>query len=486
VRRLAGTDASVEDYLMEEVLGSVSDEMARFLRRTSVLGRLNGPLCAAVLDDDDAHDLLDEACRSNLFVTAVDERSGWFRYHQVFADLLRQRLDAREPAMVPVLQARASAFFAEHDDLHQAIVYAAASGDGRRAARLLHDAERYRLLGHEYAAVRRLIDVIPADRGEYGPFCDALYALTLVLEGAEPSLVYERWQRLLPHREAPGVARLVDQALVWPFYGHVTEARDVGRRAYAAYRDETAAVWHAIAAVYGLALYAAGERAAARAVLERHLGEIVFPNARSWALATLSFAAVDEHDGPRAVACAEEAVALAEDVGGRTALEYSLAWQALANARCSVGDTDGAVEAVRHAGGVTSRLPGSLHHAVTVVVRARIALARRERSYARAAVVEARRIVERHDDVGVLETGLAQLEAALRRRGDDGLRGSLPTPAEQRLLELLPSELTLQQIADRAFIARSTANSHVRRLYRRLGVNSRVEAVRVARERGLL
>jgi DNA-binding NarL/FixJ family response regulator len=100
---------------------------------------------------------------------------------------------------------------------------------------------------------------------------------------------------------------------------------------------------------------------------------------------------------------------------------------------------------------------------------------------------ERARIVNRYPDVGVLGERLAAVEEALRRRSDDALLGSKPTPAELRLLELLPTDLTLKEIASQhLYVSIHTVTSHARRLYRRLGARTREEAVVAARERGLL
>ena len=95
--------------------------------------------------------------------------------------------------------------------------------------------------------------------------------------------------------------------------------------------------------------------------------------------------------------------------------------------------------------------------------------------------------IDRYPDVGVLATRLAAVEAALERRGGEALLGSRLTRAELRLLALLESDITLKQIAsEHLFVSIHTVTSHAQRLYRRLGVRNRAEAVAAARERGLL
>jgi LuxR family maltose regulon positive regulatory protein len=97
----------------------------------------------------------------------------------------------------------------------------------------------------------------------------------------------------------------------------------------------------------------------------------------------------------------------------------------------------------------------------------------------------ARETVDQYPDVGTLETRLARVEAALDRSAK-ALRGSQPTRAELRVLELLDSDRSLAQIADELYVSRETVKSHTKRLYRRLGARTREKAIATARERDLL
>jgi LuxR family maltose regulon positive regulatory protein len=480
------SDGDLGSYLVEEVLEALTPEMLRFLRRTSILPRLEGTLCEAVTQDPRAHELLRVARDSNLFVTPLAEGGGWVRYHPLFADLLQDQLQRTEPGLRAVLHTRASAWFEEAGLAEDAIRHAGEAGDGARAARLVHEAHADLLQGGQHATLRQIIDGLPRDRGAYGPFCTGLQALCRLLEGADPLLVSPVWDALERHRDAPGVARLVDQAAIWPFYGRLSRSVETARRAYALHRDGPPALWHSMAAMLGLALCFDGHAAEARWIVERHLDEVALPKSRAWALATLSFCAAEEGDYAEAEARGREGVAWVEATGAETALVCSVAYQALASALSGCGDQDAAAETIEHAFRVTSGLPGSLHHALTLMIRAKIRLAERARSYAAADAAQARSIVDRYPDVAALSASLATVEVAAERGGRETISGSAPTPAERRVLDLLPSGLSLAEIADRLFITRNTTKTHARNLYRRLGVQDRSSAVRVAYERGLL
>jgi LuxR family maltose regulon positive regulatory protein len=486
LRTFARSDRDLRGYLTEEVLAGLSPEMLRFLRRTSILPRLSDALCAAVTRDERAHELLREVRDSNLFVTPTGSGGAWLRYHPLFAELLQDQLDRTEPGLRSVLHVRASRWFEEAGQPEDAVRHAGAAGDGRRGGRLVLAAQADLLHTGQYAAMRQAIDALPRDRGEYGPFCTGLHALSRLLEGADPLLISPVWDALEAHRDAPGVARLVDHAAIWPFYGRLSRSVETGRRAYMVHRDGPPELWHSMAAMLGLALCVDGHAAEARWIVERHVDQIVLPKSRTWALATLSFCAAEEGDAATAVARGREAVEWVEATGGQTALVCSIAPQALASALSARGDQEAAAEVIEDAFRVTRTLPGSLHHALTLMIRAKIRVVQRSRSYARADAAEARSIVGRYPDVAALSASLATVEVAAERGGHETLPGSAPTPAETRVLQLLPSDLSLAEIADRLYVSRNTTKSHARSLYRRLGVTTRADAVRVARERGLL
>lgn len=106
----AGTHRDVSDYLVEEVLRRLSPEVRTFLARTSILPRLSGGLCDAVLDGAGSQAVLERLERSNLFVVALDADRRWYRYHRVFAEVLRAELQRTRPAVVAELHRRASAW----------------------------------------------------------------------------------------------------------------------------------------------------------------------------------------------------------------------------------------------------------------------------------------------------------------------------------------------------------------------------------------
>lgn len=143
-----GNDRHVMDYLADEVLSRQSETVRRFLLHTSLLDRLCGPVCDAVLADDagDSAAMLEQLDRANLFIVPLDNRREWYRYHHLFGSLLRHRLTREHAALVPQLHRRAAQWFGAQDLIEEAINHALAARDYALTAELLDNAgERLRL-----------------------------------------------------------------------------------------------------------------------------------------------------------------------------------------------------------------------------------------------------------------------------------------------------------------------------------------------------
>ncbi|HYN18247.1 MAG TPA: helix-turn-helix transcriptional regulator, partial [Actinomycetes bacterium] len=151
----------IVDYLGAEVLARQPEPLRDFLVRTSVLQRLSGPLCDAVLETEGSTELLAELEQTNLFLIALDDHRQWYRYHHLFAQLLRLELEAREPGLVPVLHRRAAAYHQRTGDVEAAVDHVCAAGDYPEASELvvrhwLPFARRGRI-----ATVERWLDGLP-------------------------------------------------------------------------------------------------------------------------------------------------------------------------------------------------------------------------------------------------------------------------------------------------------------------------------------
>ena len=133
----AGDDRYVVDYLVEEVLQRQPENVQTFLLQTSVLDRLTGSLCDAVTGQDGGRALLEALDRDNLFLVPLDDRRQWYRYHHLFADVLRARLLDEQPDRVGHLHRLASDWYEQNGDRSEAIRHAMAGGDFPAAAALI-------------------------------------------------------------------------------------------------------------------------------------------------------------------------------------------------------------------------------------------------------------------------------------------------------------------------------------------------------------
>src|SRR5215831_8755966 len=162
VATFAGSNRYVLDYLTEEVLARQPEDVVRFLMETSVLDRLCGPLCDAVTGRTGSQARLEALERANLFLVPLDDERRWWRYHHLFAGLLRTRLASEQPGRVPELHRRAAAWHEEHGSADEAVQQALAAGEADWAARLVERHVEGLLRRSEGATVRRWLSALPA------------------------------------------------------------------------------------------------------------------------------------------------------------------------------------------------------------------------------------------------------------------------------------------------------------------------------------
>ncbi len=159
----SGSHRFVLDYLADEVLDGQTGPVRAFLLETSVLERLSGELCDAVTGRADGQAMLEDIERAGLFLVPLDEVRGWWRYHQLFADLLRARLQAEQPGRVQALNRAAAAWCDEHDLADDAVRHALATGDASWAARLVERNVETLLGRSEGATLRRWLSALPGE-----------------------------------------------------------------------------------------------------------------------------------------------------------------------------------------------------------------------------------------------------------------------------------------------------------------------------------
>ena len=161
VAEFSGSERTVADYLLAEVLQREPEDARRLLLRTSILERVTGPLADVLADATGSERILLELEQANAFVVSVDAERTWFRYHELFADLLRLELRRTEPGMIVELHRRAAAWLEGHGRVADAIRHAQAAADWPHAARLVADHSFSLSLDGQDATVHALLAAFP-------------------------------------------------------------------------------------------------------------------------------------------------------------------------------------------------------------------------------------------------------------------------------------------------------------------------------------
>ena len=161
LRHFSGADRSIADFLVEEVLNRQTEEVQRFLLATSILDRFNSDLCNAVLERRDSSSLIDKIEDSNLFVFSLDRERNWYRYHGLFADLLRTRLVGRFPDEAAIYNRRACNWLADNEYIADAIGHAFAASELARAGALIDKISPILLANGQTTTLRRFAERLP-------------------------------------------------------------------------------------------------------------------------------------------------------------------------------------------------------------------------------------------------------------------------------------------------------------------------------------
>jgi LuxR family transcriptional regulator, maltose regulon positive regulatory protein len=487
-----GDNRSVADYLATEVLERQPTHIRRFLLRSSVLERLSGPLCDAVLEAEGSAELLEELERSNLFLVPLDDHRRWYRYQHLFAQLLRQELGSREAALVPVLHRRAAAWHQAAGQAGQAIGHATAAGEFAQAGALIVQ----HWVRERRATVARWLRALPEEAILADPSLAFVAAWTDGFSGA-PKQQVDRW---LAAVEDPawdgalpdGISSLAFGAALT---GAVLVFDDVGRAVRAARRAlELAGTrpsrsrWMAQAAL-GQALYLCGQPAQARPPLEEvvQLAPAAQPHAFVTALAILSLLAGVGDDEQTATVLARRAAEVAEahrlgaePVSGivHLALGRALALQGrLAEAETELG---WALDRFRIESMAIFRAPALL-------LLASVQRDHGDLPGARSLLHQARALIEGLADPGAMPALLEQAQQELDRAQPVGPQLITPlTERELAVLRQLPTRLSAAEIGRELSVSVNTIRSQVQAIYRKLQVSTRADAVDHARRLGLL
>ena len=480
-----GDQRQIAAYLTAEVLDRQPHDLQEFLLLTSILDQLSADLCREVTGRRDAHELLERLARENLFVTPLDDRDEWFRYHHLFAELLLAQLERRAPAEVDVLHRRAASWYEGHDDLERAVRHHAAAGDGDSTH--VHElaavaCDRLAMMS-QYERARQLLTSFTDEQmlrsqaltltavllGQY--LSDARiqrfskHGLSMSA-GDEPTVVgavsMRSWQAALRASRAPdGVTRMLEDA---ELACSLETSMDLGWRP-------------TCLAMRVMALYLLGRVHRALGLLSETMTSGGLGDMLSWWFGMRALIAADQDDWELAEDLDRQAQAEPEaSLMVPSVLSHALVLGHRSD-HAAMTHIDSSGRELIHVFRATG-----WRHILSADVFGEVALRMGDDHAAERWLAEAEATLATYPDAGVLRGRTKRLREALEeRRMADPL-----TDAERRVLDLLPTQLTAAQMATRLFLTTNTVKSHLSHIYRKLGVTTRTAAVETARRLGLL
>ena len=492
-----GGDVFVSEYFRHELLSRLPAADATFLKHTSVLERMSGELCDAVLQTSGSHEKLEKLERANSFVVRLDRTREWYRYHHLFGQLLRQELERSEPALAAGLNRRAAAWCIAHGLPEEAITYAQAAGDADTVAGLVDALALSVYFDGRQHTVEKWLAWFGEDDLRYYPALAVYGAWIYVLTGNAADA--ERWLNLaegatsrIPISDGsiavePWIATL--RAYMMP--DGVEQAVTDADRALDLLPPTSG--WFPVALLgRGLARALFGDIDRAEedlhAAVDRGMPvgsvQTVFV-----AQAQLSLLAAQRGAWHEAAEFAAAAMELVESVGLGAYAGSALVHVASARVALHEGRHEDARAALTSAHLLRPLLDHGLPWLTIEVglelTRAHLALA--EPGPARTILAETERVLERRPEMGSLVVDAQELhERAAATSGTSGAWAMSLTGAELRLLPYLATHLTFLEIASRLFITRNTVKSEAISIYRKLGAASRSEAIEQAVDVGLL
>jgi LuxR family maltose regulon positive regulatory protein len=495
---IGGDDRYLAEYFRSESLAGVPPEQLAFLRRTSVLKRMSGPLCDGVLERTGSALELQALEASNLFLVPLDRHGESYRYHHLFRDLLRRELSEREPELAPVLERQAADWFEAHGDPESALGHAEECGDTDRVARLLGELVLPVSSSGRTAEVERWLDRFD-DRArlEDHPAVAAHGALVHALRGRAAEA--DRWlaaAELGARRGRRGAASRAVRGWI-----SVLRATMCGAGPERMLADAETALadlpvesqWRPAALLArgaGHVLLGDDERADAVLGDAAEAAELLgATETRALAIAERALIAAGREDHAAAEALSSRAHDLVDQhgLGGYATSALGLAESARALLRRGRwGDARAQLN------GALQLTPSLTHALPWLAVQARLELARahvtlRDAGGARGLLSEIDGLLHLRPLLGVLAEQAAdvrsQIDAMPERAGADGTG---LTGAELRLLPLLTTHLSFREIGERLFVSRNTIKAQAISVYRKLGVTSRSDAIAAAARLGLV
>ena len=492
-----GDDRFLADYLHAELLTHLSPSEVEFLTRTTVLDRLSGPLCDAVLDTTGSAKMLESLERSNLLVVPLDRQREWYRYHPLFRELLRGELERHEPELVGELTLRAARWCQDQGLLEAAIGYGMHAGDADLVARCVEQVAIAVYRSGRLATVQQWFDWFD-DHGliQQYPAVAMLGAWTQALGGHAAAA--ERWADAAEQGSYAGM--LPDGSASIAGWRALLRAK-LCRHGVRQMRADAelaltlipvGSLWRAPAQLLlGISQLLAGDLGVAdRAVAEaaevaQDTGATVAASVALAERAMLAIGRQDWHDAQSLVERARSVVASARLEDCVTSLVVYAAGARVAIHHGDLEQAEADLARTRqlrpHA---THALPYYAVQARLELTRAYLALA--DLTAARPVLREVDDLLRWRPDLGTLGEQASQLRSQVDQVRGEAIGAAPLTTAELRLLPLLATHLSFRELGQRLFVSQHTVKSQAMSIYRKLGVSSRGQAVQRVQEIGLL
>jgi LuxR family transcriptional regulator, maltose regulon positive regulatory protein len=496
----SGADVFVTEYVESEFLARISDPHRVFLTRTAVLERMSGPLCEAVLELPGSGATLAELARSNLLLVPLDRRGQWYRYHHLFRDILLAQLERLEPGLIRVLRRRAAAWCWQNDLPEEALEYSMAAGDVEAAAQLVEKLWRSLDKQGRVTTLQRWIRWLDEHGGIEGHPQIAVWASVLGKLTGRPAEA-ERWAEVVDrwqYQDPPPPADPATEAFAAMLRAYLcrrgleqmrADADEAARKAAAA-----GIVAPAMGLLQGIVHILSGDLDGGDAFFEEAFSTaqaagLGGPDAFAQLLCERSLVAIARNRWSQAGAFARQAHAVLR----QARLEDSYTSPLVCAVQARVALHHGDIPAARQELLGAQRLRPLLTYAIPhVAVQARIELIRvhlalADLAGARTLMREVDELLRQRPGLGTLVGEAKALRARLdRQRGTSSPGASALTAAELRLVPMLSTHLQLHEIAADMYLSPHTIRAHSKSIYRKLGANSRSQAVARARELGLL
>jgi LuxR family maltose regulon positive regulatory protein len=491
--RFRGDERLMGDYLRAEVLGTFDAEILTFLIRTSMLDRLAGPLCDAVLESHGSQMRLEALESTSVPLLPLDDHRGWYRYHHLLRDLLRSDLGRHEPALAATLHGRAARWFDARRLPEPALQHAQSAADPERAAKLVAAAGASAYVSGRAGDVGRWVEWFPAEGVSVRfPNVAILGALAEASLGHPPAA--ERWTAQAEPgrlREASGrcaVAGWRSYLRAFTCRSGVPRMRTDARRAQRELSPWSPLLPGAIL-LEALSFVLAGDEASADPILAHAHDVAVDVGAMPTAAVALAERALIAAgtDGGEADGLAARAAVIVEEHRLEGCLEAAIVYAVSARRAIQAGDVAAGRGWLDKAG----RLRPLLTYAAPWTAHFQLELARSylelaDAPSARAVLRELGDTVQQRPNLGIVADETHEVRAALEAIRDGTLDATSLTGAELRLLPYLSTHLSFPEIGAQLNVSRHTVKTQAISIYRKLGVSSRSEAISRANQIGLL